>query len=128
MSKWYPVDSGALQGSVLGPLLFILYVNDIPDLVNSKVKMFADDIKIYTQITSFSDALSFQNDLDKLCGWATEWLLQFNIAKCKHLMYGSNTSPYEYYMKEEGYNSMLSVVSSEKNLGVWITSKPDFTL
>ena len=66
MSKWYPVDSGVPQGSVLGPLLLILYVNDIPDLVNSKVKIFADDIKIYTQITSFSDALSFQNDLDKL--------------------------------------------------------------
>ena len=59
MSKWYPVDSGVPQGSVLGPLLFILYVNDIPDLVNSKVKMFADDIKIYTQTTSFTDALSF---------------------------------------------------------------------
>ena len=75
ISKWYPVDSGISQGSVLRPLLFILYVNDIPDLVNSKVKMFADDFKIYTQITSFSDALCFQNDLDKLCGWAREWLL-----------------------------------------------------
>ena len=74
MSKWYPVDSGVPQGSVLGPSLFILYVNDIPNLVSSKVKMFADDIKIYTQITSFIDALSFQNDLDKLCGWAREWL------------------------------------------------------
>ena len=52
--------------------LSYMYVNDIPDLVNSKIKMFADDIKIYTQITSFSDALSFQNDLDKLCGWARD--------------------------------------------------------
>ena len=90
--------------------------------------MFADDIKIYMQITSFSDALSFQNDLDKLCGLAREWLLQFNIAKCKHLKYGSNASPYEYYMNEEGYNSKLNIVSSEKDLGVWITSKSYFTL
>ena len=52
--------------------------------------MFADDIKIYTQVTSFSDLLSFQNDL---CGWAREWLLHFNIAKCKHLKCGTNTSP-----------------------------------
>ena len=75
MSKWYPVDSGVPQGSVLGPLLFILYVNDIPDLVNSKVKIFADDIKIYTQITSFSDVLSFQNDLDRLCEWAMQGMV-----------------------------------------------------
>ena len=55
---------------------------------------------MYTQITNISDALSFQNDLERLCGWAREWLLQFNIAKCKHLKYGSNASPYEYYMNE----------------------------
>ena len=110
------------------PLLFILYVNDIPDLVDCKIKMFADDIKIYRQITSFSDALSFQNDLDKLCGWAKEWLLRFNIAKCKHLKYGTNASPYEYYMNDERSNSKLSVASSEKDLGVWITPKPDFTM
>ena len=92
-SKWLPVDRGVPQGSVLVPLLFILYVNDIADLVHSKIKMFADDIKIYTQVTSFSDELSFQNDLDKLCGWAREWLLCFNIAKCKHIKYDTNASP-----------------------------------
>ena len=71
-----------VQGLVLGPLLFILYVNDlvndIPDLVESKIKMFADDIKIYTQITSFREALTLQNDLDKLCDWSKEWLLRFS--------------------------------------------------
>ena len=79
---------------MFGPLLFILYVNNVPDLVDFKIKMFADDIKIYTQVTSFSDALSFQNDLDKLCGSAIEWLLHFNFAKCKQLKYDTNTSPY----------------------------------
>ena len=58
MSGWFPVDSGVPQGSVLGSLLFILYANDIPDLVDSNIKMFADDIKIYSQITSSSNALS----------------------------------------------------------------------
>ena len=66
--------------------------------------------------------------LDKLCGWAREWLLRFNIAKCKHLKYGTNTSPYDYYMNDDGSNSKLSIVSSEKDLGVWITSKPNFSL
>ena len=90
--------------------------------------MFANDIKIYTQVTSFSDALSFQNDLDKLCGWARERLLCFNIAKCKHLKYGANNSPYEYYMNDDGSNSKLIVVPSEKDLGIWIPSKPNFSL
>ena len=76
-SKWCPVDGSVPEGSVLGPLLFILYVNDTPDLVESKIKMFAIDIKIYKQITSLGDALSLQNDLDKLCDWETEWLLHF---------------------------------------------------
>ena len=65
--------------------------------------MFADDIKIHTQVTSFSDALSFQNNLDKLC--AREWLFRFNIVKCKHLKYGTNTSPCEYNMNDDGSNS-----------------------
>ena len=58
-----------------------------------------------------------------------EWLLRFNIVKCKHLKYGTNTSPYEYvyYMNDDGSNSKLGVVASEKDLGVWITSKPDFS-
>ena len=62
------MTSGVPQSSVLEPLLFILFVNDISDLVNLKIKMFADNIKIYTPVTSFIDALSFQNDLNKLCG------------------------------------------------------------
>ena len=90
--------------------------------------MFADDIKIYRQITSFRDALSLQNDLDKLCSWAKKWLLRFNITKCKHLKYGTIASPYEYYMNYERSNSKLSIVSSEKDLGVWITSKFNFTM
>ena len=55
-------------------------------------------------------------------------MLHFNIAKCKHLKYGTNTSPYEYYMNDDGSNSTLNVVPSEKDLGVWITSKPNFSL
>ena len=51
--------------------------------------MFADDTKIYMWLTSLSDALSFQNDLDKLCGWTREWSLHFNIAKHKYLKYGT---------------------------------------
>ena len=102
-------------------LYYLSYASDIPDLVNSKVKMFAGDIKIYKQITSFSDALSFQNDLDKLRGWARDDYCSLILLSVNTKKYGSNASPYEYYMNEEGYNSKLNVVPSEKDLGVWIT-------
>ena len=97
--------------------------------MDSKIKMFADDIKIYAQITSYRDALHLQNELDNLFSWLKQsWLLRFNASKCKpHLQYG-NASTYEYHMDEEGSTSKLTVVSPEKDLGVWVTSKPDFSL
>jgi len=90
--------------------------------------MFADDSKTYATITSFREVLILKNDLDKLCDWAKEWLLQFNISKCKHLKYGTTASPYEYYLNDGGCYAKLEVVSTEKDLGVWITSKSNFTL
>ena len=65
-SEWSPIISSVPQGSILGPLLFLLYVNDIPDLFKSNLKMFADDVKIYRAIYSISDSLLLQQDLDKL--------------------------------------------------------------
>ena len=71
MTRYAQKYACIIGGSLLfGSLLFILYVNDI--LINSKVKKSADDNKIYTQIKIFIDVVSFQNDLDKLCGWARE--------------------------------------------------------
>ena len=87
--------SGVPQGSVLGPLLFLLYVNDISDLVQSNLKMFADDIKIYRAIYSTSDSLLLQQDLDKLSEWAQKWLLRFSVPKCVVLTLG-NSRPTNY--------------------------------
>ena len=69
-----------------------------------------------------------QNDLDKHCDWEKEWLIHFNISKCKHLKYGTTTSPYKYLINDGGSCSRIDVITSEKDLGVWITSKPDITL
>jgi len=77
------------QGSVLGPLLFALYVNELPSLVSSKLLMFVDDIKLYLTIRSPEDCLTLQSDIDTLFN---HWLLSFNIVKCKVLHIGN--APY----------------------------------
>ena len=71
-SEWAPVTSGIPQGSVLGPTLFTLFVNDMPQQVSSCVKLFADDTKLYRRVTNGSTEL--QADIDALVKWSKEWL------------------------------------------------------
>jgi hypothetical protein len=78
-SSWADVLSGVPQGSVLGPILFILYVNELPELVTSSVKMFADDTKLYRRVQGIQDANHLQQDLDILQDWSQQWLLCFNV-------------------------------------------------
>ncbi|XP_071945940.1 uncharacterized protein [Antedon mediterranea] len=66
LSCWLPVTSGVVQGSVLGPVLFLIFINDILDSINSNGKLFADDAKVYRRIRSENDAQMLQKDLDKL--------------------------------------------------------------
>ena len=81
LSSWIQVSSGVPQGSILGPLLFSLYVNELPSLVSSQLLMFADDIKLYRTIRSSEDCLVLQNDINILLDWSKRWLLSFNILK-----------------------------------------------
>ena len=83
-----PVTSGIPQGSVLGPLLFVLYINDLPDIVKSNIFLFADDTKIFKNVKSREDALLVQKDIDELQQWSLKWLLTFNIEKCHVLTLG----------------------------------------
>ena len=117
-SEWVEVSSGVPQGSVLGPLLFILYVNDIPEIVKSAVKMFADDAKLFTSTESVSKREELQKDLETLDKWSDDWLLKFNVAKCKRMHLGYNNQGFDYRM--EGHQ--LERIEEEKDLGVWITS------
>jgi len=95
-SNWYEVSSGVPQGSVLGLLLFIIYVNDIPDLVCSTTQMAADDIKTYAAILTSNDSLKLQH---YLAAWSKDWLLEFNLAKCKVMRIGRSLST-SYYLGE----------------------------
>ena len=80
--KWTYVLSGIPQGSILGPILFILYINDLPGVVGSVCKWFADDCTLYRNIAPEADQKEFQKDIEGLCKWCKDWLLGFNIKKC----------------------------------------------
>ena len=76
------VDSGVPQGTVLGPLLFLCHINDLPDAVKSQVRLFADDCLLYHEVKSQSDRTILQQILYNLEHWATEWGMRFNATKC----------------------------------------------
>ena len=82
-SEWTAVTSGIPQGSILGPLLFIIYINDLPEDLSNNCKMFADDTKLYGPPGD-----SIQEDLDKIVDWSDKWQLKFNSKKCHTLHLG----------------------------------------
>ena len=92
-SKTVKVTSGVPQGTVLGPLLFLLYINDLPASVNSHVRLFADDCLIYRTISTHSDAQGLQSDLDALTEWQNRWQVSFNPSKCHILHISRKRNP-----------------------------------
>ena len=121
-----PVTSGVPQGSVLGPVLFLFYINDITDNINSQIRLFADDSVIYREINDHQDHLILQRDLDNLSVWADLWQLNFNITKCYHLGITNKTVPLSYnYLLN---NCAISGTTSTKYLGNYICSKANGTL
>ncbi len=91
-SQLLPVSSGVPQGSILGPLLFLIYINDMPLCVKCGIFLFADDTKCCHRIQSLSDVRSLQSDLDSLSEWSEKWMLPFNVSKCIVLHLRRSTS------------------------------------
>uniref|UniRef100_A0A8C3F3S5 Reverse transcriptase domain-containing protein n=1 Tax=Chrysemys picta bellii TaxID=8478 RepID=A0A8C3F3S5_CHRPI len=89
-SEWRGVTSGVPQGSVLGPILFNLFINDLEKGVNSEVAKFADDTKLLKIVKTKADCDELQKDLTKLSDWATKWQMKFNVDKCKVIHIGKN--------------------------------------
>ena len=81
-SDWAEVLSGVPQGSVLGPVLFICYINDLPEVIHTTVKMFADDTKVFADVSDASNITEIQEDINRLDEWAKKWQLTFNAGKC----------------------------------------------
>ena len=117
------VTSGVPQGSVLGPLLFIIYINDIEEGMKSKVRLFADDCIIYREIRSNEDEDKMQGDLGKLGEWIVINELNVNVGKCKWVRFTRKREEQkkEYLYLLRGEN--LERVCKYKYLGVWIEER-----
>ncbi|XP_071123809.1 uncharacterized protein [Mytilus edulis] len=112
-----PVTSGVPQGTVLGPVLFLVYINDLPEyLQSSKLRLFADDSIIYKTIKSQSDCDALQLDLDAAARWKQDWLMAFHPDKCTVLTVSQKKNPFKHdYIH---HNHKLELVSSAKYLGI----------
>ena len=121
-SKESPVLSGVPQGSVLGPVLFLIFINDIADDISSAIRLFADDCLIYREIKNRDDQFALQRDLNKLVEWANTWGMEFNIQKCNVITITNmkkNRLSYSYKMN----NQVIDGIRSSKYLGVTISNK-----
>ena len=112
MSTWVLVRSGVPLGSVLGPLLFLLYVNELPTWIKSSIALFADDTKIWRRISKVEDARQLQDDLDRLRAWTRTSLMDFNVDKCK-VMHMGHSFGTTYTLEREGVNRVLAEVCDE---------------
>ena len=111
------VESGVPQGTVLGPLLFLCYVNDMPDCVKSSIRLFADDCLVYRAIKNHTDHLKLQEDLNNLQKWAATWGMAFNVKKCYHMNVKQKTSHFytisDHILQQVQSNLYLGITFSE---------------
>ena len=113
-SDWVEVISGVPQGSVLGPLFFLIFINDIDeDLINLILK-FADDTKLFGKVGNVAQLESMHRDLELLNKWSKTWGLEFNVDKCKVIHFGRNNPNATYAISDKN----LKEVKEEKDLGV----------
>ena len=124
MSDHCDVTSGVPQGTVMGPIMFLIFINDLPSVVNSPCKLFADDLVIYRQINNQEDQITLQRDMDRLADWESKWGMQFHPDKCEHIMITRKRKPLRTTYSLRGH--ALKTVESAKYLGVTITSKLDW--
>ena len=128
-STWGTVTSGIPQGSVLGPILFVLFINDLPEHLpnSSKLYLYADDTKIFREIKDDLDREKLQEDIYSMYEWSERWLLRFHPDKCKTMHIGNNNSePMSYKLKPD--ISGMDITTSEKDVGVIIDNKLSFDL
>ena len=121
-----PVLSGVPQGSVLGPVLFLIFINDLPDNIRSSVRLFADDCVLYRNIKSPIDCQILQDDLNSLSQWETDWQMKFNVAKCHSMRVTRHLPDKQILFDYTLHQQKLEQVQSAKYLGLTITDNLDW--
>ena len=122
-SNWKWVTSGVPQGSVLGPILFIIYINDLDCNLVSKIKKFADDTKLCKRISCSEDVENLRKDLQRLDEWCSDWQMQFNVEKCSVIHMGKRNEKNNYNLG----NQKLKKSIKERDLGVIVDSGGKFS-
>lgn len=122
-SSLSPVTSGVPQGCVLGPLLFLIYINDLPSNVSSCMRIFADDCIIYRPIYSPDDQLALQNDLHQINDWCKKWLMSLNKEKCRLISFTrkQNIYNYRYTISNHPLSQASSYISTLESISLPIS-------
>ena len=119
LSAWRYITSGVPQGSILGPILFLIFINDLESgLINNVIK-FADDTKLLGKVNSVAERNDMQHDLQQLMDWSSTWLMPFNTSKCNVMHLGRSNPEFDYVMVYGGCT--LETVVEQKDLGVPFT-------
>ena len=113
-TEWIKVKSGVPQGSILGPILFLVYMDDLDEGINSSIYKFADDTKVIGEVNVAEQRAVVVEDLKRIECWAKKWQISFNTEKCKVMHLGRTNSMAKYYMG----GIELQETREEKDLGV----------
>lgn len=111
---------------MLGSILFVMYINDLPHIPTSASSLFADDMKLFMQIKTNEDERILQEDLNKLSNWSNTWLLKFHPNKCKVLSIKASKERYNFMDRQNGERFQLENITQEKDIGVTIDGDLNF--
>ena len=117
-----PVTSGVPQGSVLGPTLFLIYINDLPKSIDCKVSLYADDTLLYQIVNNADDASAFQRNITSIYQWSLTWQMPFNETKCHVISFGDQLFKPTYILSK----TIIEWRETTKYLGVTLCSDLKF--
>ena len=128
LSDEVKVTSRVPQGSVLGPTLFNIYVNELVLITSNKTTLYVDDSKLIGPANTPSACQSLKTDLNQMCSWVKRWLLEFNTEKCKVIHFEYNNPQQQYLMTQNPWSHhILEHVQEERDLGVIVDSQLKFS-